>query len=548
VSVRAESALASVRDGGQPLPRSVRTFFEPRFGADFSKVRIHSGSQAAESTRSIRARAFTFGRDVVFGRGEYLPERQEGQWLLAHELTHVVQQGYAPALPVDSSSAQLGAAQVMTRAPADDRIARQSNGDADSGVPPSDAADAGGTTTGPKDDAKASPDQPGGTRYSLQAACVARAGGCASSRDGGVPEPAEITRYNAECKRETDYDGPDITLSEDECRQYTTRQLIDPEKLLRLETLTSQYLERLTRGELTVGDAQQIDAALRFAHAALARGGRAARALPAPVARPPTVSPDLPVFPSTPTPPRPAVASAPIPPPVMAPMAPPLGPVVGPPPVAPTPFVGPPTVAPPPGAAVPGAAAAEASLLEMFGVAFIALAVTVIGVGLLWLIATGEESEVDPTIPQDLDKASEKIAGILKAAKKPILPPIAEPVPNPTPEPGPRRWPNQTCEDNVLDKLEEWMHKVCDIIPSESCSPAKVSPKRLARRPCSEIRGRIDWLQECLWRRNWVQVDCFGGQPDKKHQDVIDEINNAIAACKALEAINCAPGHPMADL
>jgi hypothetical protein len=87
-----ESRLRSLRSGGQQLPESVRSFFEPRFGADLSDVRIHTGPTAARAASAIRARAFTVGRDVVFNRGEYRPGSPDGRRLLAHELTHVLQQ------------------------------------------------------------------------------------------------------------------------------------------------------------------------------------------------------------------------------------------------------------------------------------------------------------------------------------------------------------------------------------------------------------------------------------------------------------------------
>ena len=78
--------------GGRPLPESVRTFFEPRFGADFSGVRIHDDEKAADLNRKLDAVAFTFGRDVFFGAGRYRPDAPSGRTLLAHELTHVLQQ------------------------------------------------------------------------------------------------------------------------------------------------------------------------------------------------------------------------------------------------------------------------------------------------------------------------------------------------------------------------------------------------------------------------------------------------------------------------
>jgi len=92
VTPKVASEIASMAGGGQPLPASERTFFELRFGRDFSQVRVHSGAQAAKAARTVKAQAFTVGRDVVFGAGEYAPGTTSGQRLLAHELTHVVQQ------------------------------------------------------------------------------------------------------------------------------------------------------------------------------------------------------------------------------------------------------------------------------------------------------------------------------------------------------------------------------------------------------------------------------------------------------------------------
>jgi hypothetical protein len=81
---------------GQPLDVSARTFMESRFGHDFSGVRVHTGERAAESARSVNALAYTVGRDVVFGTGQYSPGTMVGKRLLAHELTHVVQQRQIP--------------------------------------------------------------------------------------------------------------------------------------------------------------------------------------------------------------------------------------------------------------------------------------------------------------------------------------------------------------------------------------------------------------------------------------------------------------------
>ena len=94
-----ETRINSIRGGGQPLPGSTRAFFEPRFGQDFSQVRVHADTQAAESARALNARAYTVGGGVVFGRGQYALEKSEGRRLLAHELTHVVQQKNCAMVP-----------------------------------------------------------------------------------------------------------------------------------------------------------------------------------------------------------------------------------------------------------------------------------------------------------------------------------------------------------------------------------------------------------------------------------------------------------------
>lgn len=76
------------RGGGQPLDTATRAFMKPRFGHDFSRVRIHADERAAESAQSINALAYTVGNDIVFGAGQYAPMTAMGQRLLAHELTH----------------------------------------------------------------------------------------------------------------------------------------------------------------------------------------------------------------------------------------------------------------------------------------------------------------------------------------------------------------------------------------------------------------------------------------------------------------------------
>ena len=95
-----ESQLYSTKGGGNPLPDGTRSFMEKAFHADFSKVRIHTGRQAADMNRSIQASAFTIGSNIYFNQDQYTPENSEGKQLLVHELTHVLQQEMNPATPV----------------------------------------------------------------------------------------------------------------------------------------------------------------------------------------------------------------------------------------------------------------------------------------------------------------------------------------------------------------------------------------------------------------------------------------------------------------
>jgi hypothetical protein len=101
---------ARAAEGGEPLAPAVRAFFEPRFGSDFSGVRVHHDAEADRAARAVQARAYTRGRDIVFAGGEYRPGTEDGHALIAHELVHVVQQGHGQAAP------------VVQRAPIDFRI------------------------------------------------------------------------------------------------------------------------------------------------------------------------------------------------------------------------------------------------------------------------------------------------------------------------------------------------------------------------------------------------------------------------------------------
>ena len=87
-----EQQLGNSKGGGSPLSDGVRSFMEPRFGTDFSDVKVHTDSSSVQMNQDIQAQAFTHGQDIYFNSGKYSPDTNEGKSLLAHELTHVVQQ------------------------------------------------------------------------------------------------------------------------------------------------------------------------------------------------------------------------------------------------------------------------------------------------------------------------------------------------------------------------------------------------------------------------------------------------------------------------
>ena len=101
---------------GQPLERGTRTFMESRFNHDFSGVRVHADARAAESAHKVNALAYTVGRNVVFGAGQYSPNTMAGKRLLAHELTHTIQQSQTlPHTTGSEASLEAEATQAATK-------------------------------------------------------------------------------------------------------------------------------------------------------------------------------------------------------------------------------------------------------------------------------------------------------------------------------------------------------------------------------------------------------------------------------------------------
>ena len=101
-----------LRSSGQPLDANTRSFFEPRFAHDFSRIRVHTDVKAAESAQAVRALAYTVGSNIVFGAGRYQPGIAVGMNLLAHELAHTVQRHYATNVSA-SGEISLGASESL---------------------------------------------------------------------------------------------------------------------------------------------------------------------------------------------------------------------------------------------------------------------------------------------------------------------------------------------------------------------------------------------------------------------------------------------------
>ncbi len=118
-SSQTEATIRSKTSGGQPLPAETRSFMEPRFGNDFSNVRVHQDQGSAQLNNQLNARAFTYQNHIFFGEGQYQPQSPQGKQLLAHELTHVVQQGASKGLNSNSDFGRPHNAGMLQTKPSD---------------------------------------------------------------------------------------------------------------------------------------------------------------------------------------------------------------------------------------------------------------------------------------------------------------------------------------------------------------------------------------------------------------------------------------------
>jgi hypothetical protein len=107
-----QAVVHDFQGGGFPLEASLRDFFEPRFGYAFDEVRVHTDARATEAARAVNSLAYTQGHDIVFGAGQYAPNTMAGRRLVAHELTHVMQQNASHG-PTKSSGLSNGSVPVQ---------------------------------------------------------------------------------------------------------------------------------------------------------------------------------------------------------------------------------------------------------------------------------------------------------------------------------------------------------------------------------------------------------------------------------------------------
>ncbi|WTW99170.1 DUF4157 domain-containing protein [Streptomycetaceae bacterium NBC_01309] len=201
-----------VGSGGSPMDADTRADMETRLGADFGDVRIHTDGRAHESAKDVGAHAYTVGRDVVFQRDKYDPGSHDGKTMLAHELTHVIQQRSGP---VDGTQTAGG---IRVSDPSD-RFEREAVANADRVMstpsPTAPSADAGPSVSRTAGEAGATPGAP------VQRAVDADGSGGAGGADSAdLADPAPVQRAGDEEEEPADVQGMFVQrAAEDEEQQ-----------------------------------------------------------------------------------------------------------------------------------------------------------------------------------------------------------------------------------------------------------------------------------------------------------------------------------------
>lgn len=225
---------------------------ESRFGRDFSHVRVHASAAAEQSAMHVNAHAYTVGSHIVFARGRFAPHTHDGRRLLAHELTHVVQQTGSGATSPEP------AAQLMAISSRPGPVVSRQQADPGEQKLRSTMSHAAGVASGVMT-----------AEAFRQLKCVINRGGCPQSRDGGLADATDIARYNEDCKTQdkTGYTGPDIFPTPDQCADLKpgTLEVVSPARLNDAKSLLVEYAKLVSAGALSADEMAGADAAIASA-------------------------------------------------------------------------------------------------------------------------------------------------------------------------------------------------------------------------------------------------------------------------------------------
>jgi hypothetical protein len=507
------TAAQGVAGAGGPLPHA--SAIQRLFGRhDVSSVEAHVGGPAAAASHAIGAEAYATGNHVAFVSAPSLHTA-------AHEAAHVVQQ--RGGVQLKGGVGQAGDAYEQHADRVADAVVRGESAEAllDQHAGGGMCASCGGTSESGEGCASCAAAATGpGAGQAIQRSPEPEHGPSAGASVAGLPRSLHQSLAPAGLSND------ELVAEINAIRAWFAGQAASSKESESLAMALGQLAHELVKRQpgppipakaprpassITPSDVRRANAGA----IAGATGVGVAMAVPglAPV------SPPMPMPPPMPVPPPPPVPA----PPVTAP-----------------PVPAPPVVEP------PVAATPKPVLITPLAAGVIAFLVV-----LLWESDSIEGSAEEHRKLEEYQRRLQQPPGPApRSAAEPT--PAPSPVPTPVPPlgnaPNERRRPEQTCENQVLDTMQREMHNVCDRIPGESCSPKKVSPKKLARRPCSQIRQRINAVRECIRLRQRIQDECFGGAPDPAHANAFSDLQSGLAACLALEAVNCAPGHPMANL
>ena len=229
VSSSFASSLNASKGGGSPLPQGTRIFMENAFSTDFSSVKIHTGNVASEMSKGINANAFTFGKDIYFKSGGYSPNTYSGKNLLAHELTHVVQQTGSKQVKKENDTTDVP---TIKSAVGDISISRQP---IDAGVPDEPLIiDAGRPI---EDDDMLN---------------------CMEGIERTTPARTAKTPYEI-CKENLGYEGPELTLTEDDSRQISEGEIVSSQDLDNYAKALETYKALVEGGQVPATDKKDID-------------------------------------------------------------------------------------------------------------------------------------------------------------------------------------------------------------------------------------------------------------------------------------------------